>query len=127
MDMAGAGDVARAASAGANGAQRLLHRGQYCRVLSHAEIVVRAPHGDLGADSMIIGPRKAAAAPLEIGKDTVPPFGAQRIEPLFKEALVIHVKEALVIHDHCATGPAGTLRSLTANSKTRRDRPSVGR
>jgi len=65
-------------------------------VLPHAEIVVRAPHGDLGADPMIIGSRKAAAAPLEIGKDPIPPFGAQRIEPLFKESLVIH--------DHCTRG-----------------------
>jgi hypothetical protein len=37
-------------------------------VLAHAEIVVRAPDGDLGADPVIKGARKAAAASLEIGK-----------------------------------------------------------
>jgi len=47
-------------------------------VLTHAEIVVRAPYGDLGADAVIEGARKAAAAPLEIGKDAIPPLGAQR-------------------------------------------------
>jgi hypothetical protein len=46
--------------------------------------------GDLGADPVIEGARKAAAAPFEIGEDTISPFGAQRIQPLLEEALVIH-------------------------------------
>ena len=90
MHMAVAGDVARAAGAGADRPQGLLHRRQHRRVLPHAEIVVRAPDGDLGADAVIEGARKAAAAPLEIGKDAISPLGAQRIEALFEEALVIH-------------------------------------
>src|SRR5882762_7633517 len=90
MHMAVAGDVARAAGPRADGAQRLLHRGKHRRMLAHAEIVVRAPDGDLGADAVIEGARKAAAAPLEIGKDAIPPLGAQRTEALVEEALVIH-------------------------------------
>jgi hypothetical protein len=51
-------------------------------VLAHAEIVVRAPHRDLGADAVVEGARKAPAAPLEIGKDAIPPLGVQRVEAL---------------------------------------------
>jgi|SRR6516165_5026690 len=88
--MAVAGDIARAAGAGADRPQCLCHRREHRRMLPHAEIVVRAPHGDLGADAVIEGARKPAAAPLEIGEDTVPPFGAQRREPLLEESFVIH-------------------------------------
>ena len=42
----GAGDVARAARAGADGVDRLVHGGEHGRVLAHAEIVVGAPDGD---------------------------------------------------------------------------------
>ena len=43
----GAGDVARAAGAGADGVDRLVHGGDDGRMLAHAEIVVGAPDGDL--------------------------------------------------------------------------------
>ena len=65
-------------------------------MLAHAEIVVRAPHRHLGADAVVKGARKAAAAPLEIGEGAVPPLGAQRIEALFEDALVIHPGPLLV-------------------------------
>jgi hypothetical protein len=90
MYMAVPRDVACAAGAGANRPQRLFHRRQHRRVLPHAEIVVRAPHRDLGADAVVEGARKAAAAPLEIGKDAITPLGVQRVEALSEEALVIH-------------------------------------
>src|SRR5258708_8075 len=90
MEMAVARDVAGPAGAGADRAQRLFHRREDRGVLTHAEIVVRAPDGDLGADAVIEGARKAAAAPLEIGKDAIPPLGAQRTETLSEKALVIH-------------------------------------
>jgi len=60
-------------------------------MLAHAEIIVRAPDGDLGADAVVEGAREAAAAPLEIGEDAVAPLGAQRVEALTEEPLVIHV------------------------------------
>ena len=41
-----AGDVARAAGAGADRIDRLVHGGEHRRVLAHAEIVVGAPDGD---------------------------------------------------------------------------------
>ena len=94
MEMAVAGDVAGAAGAGAERRDRLRHRREHGRMLAHAEIVVRAPDRDLGADAVVEGARKAAAAPLEIGEDPVAPLGAQRIEALFEEAFVVHVAAA---------------------------------
>jgi len=73
MHMAVARDVARPAGPGADRSQRLLDRRQYRRVLAHAALAVRAPPRDLGGDAMAVGARKPAAAPLEIGKYTVPP------------------------------------------------------
>jgi hypothetical protein len=55
------------------------------RALPHAEIVVRAPDGDFGTDAVIEGPRKAAATPLEIGKEAIASFAPQLTElPLAK-------------------------------------------
>src|ERR1700730_7874013 len=102
MKMTVAGDVAGSAGACTYCPQGLFHRCQDGGMLPHAEIVVRAPHGDLGADAVIKGAREAAAAPLEIGKDPVAPFGAQRVEALTEEALVIHGGLLPAV-----TGPAG--------------------
>src|SRR4029077_19757406 len=96
MHMAVARDVAGAAGAGADRLQCLLHRRQYRRVLAHAEIIVRAPHRDLGADAVIIGARKAAAAPFEIGEYAISPLGVQRVQTPSEEALVIHDGPPLV-------------------------------
>ena len=79
MHVAVTRDVAGSARTGTHRPQRLVHRHQHRRVLAHAEIVVRAPDGDLGADPVIKGARKTAAAPLEIGKDAVAPLSAQRV------------------------------------------------
>src|SRR5262249_40117849 len=92
VQVIGAGDVAGATGTRTHRLQCLLHCREHRWVLAHAEIVVRTPDGDLGTDPVIKGPRKAAAAPLEIGKDAVAPLGAQRIETLFKEAFVIHYR-----------------------------------
>jgi len=59
-------------------------------MLAHAKIVVRAPDRDLGADPMIKGARKAAAAPLEVGKDALAILCMQLNEALFEEAFVVH-------------------------------------
>src|SRR5216684_6147434 len=96
MEVAVARDVARSAGAGADRPQRLRHRRQHRRMLPHAEIIVRAPDRDLGADAVIEGARKAAAAPFEIGKDAIPPLGAHCVETLSEKALVIHAGPLLV-------------------------------
>ena len=79
------------AGAGADRAQRLLHCCQDRRVLPHAEIVVRAPHRDLGADAVVEGARKAAAAPFEIGEDPVAALGVERVDARPEEAVEIHI------------------------------------
>ena len=89
-----AGDVAGAAGAGAERLDRLNHRAEHRRVLAHPEVVVGAPHRDLGADAVIEGARKPAATPLEIGKDPVSSLGAERIEALSEKAFVVHVAAA---------------------------------
>src|SRR5579862_4420205 len=86
MIMRRAGDVARAAGAGADLMQRLQHR----RVLAHAEIVVRAPDRDLGAGAVVIGVGEAAGMALQLREFAVAPFGLDRVDTLREKTLVIH-------------------------------------
>src|ERR1700730_12949636 len=94
MHMAVAGDVAGSAGARTHCPQHPFPRREHRRVLTHAEVVVRAPHRHLCADAVIEGARKAAAAPFEIGEDPVSPLGTKRTEALSEEALVIHASPA---------------------------------
>ena len=89
----GARDIARAAGADAELAGRLLHRGDHFGMLAHAEIVVRAPDGDL---ARIVGrvaktPRETARNALEIGKHAVALLLPQRIDRVFEYAAIVHV------------------------------------
>ena len=86
VEMAGAGNIAGAAGAGARWLQRFRHGREHCRVLAHAEIIVGAPHGRFGADAMIVGARKAAAPPLSIGEDAIAPLAMQRFEAFGEKA-----------------------------------------
>jgi hypothetical protein len=88
----GAGDIARAASAGAAIVQRLFHRRQNLGVLAHSEIVVRAPDGDgaLAIRAMAAGMGKIAGTALKIGKDAVAALRPQLVNLLGKESVVIH-------------------------------------
>ncbi|SRR5260370_134998 len=90
MRVAGARDVAGAARAGPGALQLHGHCRQHLGVLAHAEVVVRAPHGDLGADAVVEGARKAAAAPFEIGEDPVASLGMERIEARLEEIVEVH-------------------------------------
>jgi hypothetical protein len=74
MRVAGPGYVAGAPCPGPRTLKLLGHRRQHLRVLAHAEIVVRAPHGDFRADAVIVSAREMAAAALQIGKDAVAPL-----------------------------------------------------
>src|SRR6266446_1408995 len=87
-------DVAGSAGPRTHFPQRLFHRRQHRRMLPHAKVIVGAPDGDLGPDPMIEGARKATATPLEIGKDAVAPFRAQRVEALTEEGFVVHRRHA---------------------------------
>jgi hypothetical protein len=63
----------------------------------------------LGADAVVIGAWKTAAAPLEIGEGAVPPLGAQRIEPLF-EGFVMHCRCGRQWTRLCGAGTKGIAR-----------------
>ena len=99
--MGGAGDVARAAGAGADRLDRLMHGGAHGRVLAHAEIVVGAPYrhvaGALAGE--LIGGRVSAAAALQLGKDPVAAFLVQRLEALTKIRVVVHHSQPALLGD----------------------------
>ena len=59
VEVGGAGDVARAARAGAGGVDRLVHGGEHLRVLAHAEIVVGAPDRDRRCRLLACGARRS--------------------------------------------------------------------
>jgi len=109
MEMVVARDVAGPAGARTHRPERFLHRGEDRWMLAHAEIIIRAPDGDLGTDPVIKGARKLAAAPLEVGEHAVPPFGAQRLQALSEEGFVIHCQHGHP-DDRILTYPRGSAR-----------------
>ena len=64
------GDVARAVGAGPIAVDRLVHGREHLGMLTHAEMVVRAPDGDVRSEAFAVAPRsrKVAAAALQFGK-----------------------------------------------------------
>ncbi len=91
--MVGAGDVARAARAGAHAGCGLDHGADHLRVLGHAEVVVRAPDHDValalrGVPDRV---RKTACDALEIGENPVAALVPQFAQGRREITLVIHV------------------------------------
>ena len=84
-------------------------------MLAHAEVVDRAPDGDLGADPVIEGARKMAAPPLGVGEDAVALLGAQPLQALSEEAFVIHRNCAPSISG-AATGVQSEFRNATRSA-----------
>jgi hypothetical protein len=93
MFMIGTRDIARAARTGAATIQRFMHGAQHIRVLTHAEIIIRAPNSHFTAHALIMpsGARKLSTTPLEIGEDPVPAFTAKAIKLTLEKFFVIHV------------------------------------
>ena len=113
----GAGDVAGAAGAGAVLVDRGVHRREHLRVLAHAEVVVRAPDGDVGgavADEAA-GAREVAAAAGELGEDAVVALLAEGVELAAEQGVVVH-RAVLRLH---RSGRAGTAAGA---GQHRRDR-----
>ena len=72
--VAGTGDIARAAGAGTDGIDRLVHGGDDGRVLTHAEVVVGAPDRNgtrLPLALEVLGGGVRPAATLQVGEDAV--------------------------------------------------------
>src|ERR1700730_8072832 len=91
--VAGAGDVARAAGAGTDGIDRLVHGGDHGRVLPHAEVVVGAPDGDgtrLPVALEVLGGGERTSVTLQVGKDAVPAFLADGFQRVPELACILH-------------------------------------
>ena len=86
-------NVARSARASTYIMQRVLHRSDHLRMLSHAEIIVRTPHRDILGSIMPgktprIGIRPFIAQ--DIYKNAIAPFGVKPVNRFFENSIVIH-------------------------------------
>ena len=59
-----------------------MHRCEHCGMLTHAEIIVRTPHGHLtGAARMVmLRAVEGTRLTLQIGKHAIPPFAVKAVE-----------------------------------------------
>ena len=115
----GAGDVAGAAGAGAAAVDRIVHRRDDLRVLAHAEVVVRAPDGDVaGALADVAGgAREGAVGARELGEDAVVALLAERVELLAEQGVVVHALPLL---------PPAARRPCRRRAATGRDPHRIG-
>src|SRR5215831_15637747 len=88
----GSSDIAGAAGTGAQARRRRHHCTDHLRVLSHAEIVVRAPDHDLAPAGwrMPDGMRETAGDALEVREDSIALLFLQPAQRCSKERVVIH-------------------------------------
>src|SRR3546814_14860058 len=89
-----AADVARAARTRADVVQRLFHRLDDLGMLTHREIVVRAPDGDrlrpiMAREAARV--RKSTAITQDIDEDAVAPLFVQPVARACEDVVVIHV------------------------------------
>src|ERR1700716_3758691 len=91
----GAGDVAGAASAGADPGGGFDHGADHFGMLAHPEIVVGAPDHDVARPlrGMPHRMRETACDPLEIGENPVAPLVMQAVEGGTEELAVIQRKD----------------------------------
>ena len=92
MVMIGAADIAGATGAGAAAIERAVHGSEHIGMLAHAEIIVRAPDGDVArAVRAVKGrARELADLTLEIGEDAVAALLAKSVQLLPEKRLVVH-------------------------------------
>ena len=92
MVVVGPADVARAARPRAALVERRMHRIEHDGGLAHAEIVVRAPDGDIldRAVDVTLGLGEGPALPLEVGEYAIGPFAAQGVELVLEQCVVVH-------------------------------------
>ena len=92
MIMVGTGNIARATGAGAHFVQGLMHGGQNFFVLSHAQIIIRAPDGNVLLSAIMISGRlgKFTGLTLQLGEDAIAPFTTKVRQSMGKQFIVIH-------------------------------------
>ena len=91
--MVGAADVARAPRPCAAAVERFVHRAEHIGMLAHAEIVVRAPDGDLAyfpGIGVAARARKRALLAFDVGEHAVIAGFAQAVELLGEKGFVVH-------------------------------------
>ena len=92
MQVVGAGDVARAAGAGALRRHRVTHGLEHQGVAAHAEVVIAAPDHDLARGAHrrpVQGQRIAAGQPLQVGEHAIAALAAQPAQRVAEEPLVV--------------------------------------
>jgi hypothetical protein len=88
--MAGPGNAPRAAGAGSDPIERLMHGFEHRRMLAHAKVIVGTPDGHPILQAMIKRVRKVTGAPLEVGKDPISVFPSYELDTRLKELIEIH-------------------------------------
>src|SRR5260370_16141972 len=90
----GAGNIASAAGTGTATVERLMHRRKHCGMLTHAEIVVRTPHGHFTGPARIVMPGawKGTCLSLQICKYAIPPFAMKAVNLLAEIGFIVHDK-----------------------------------
>jgi hypothetical protein len=89
----GAGDVAGTAGADAEPSGGLLHGGDDLLILAHAQIVVRAPDGNLTRIVGLVavdGAGELAGDALQIGKHPVASLLPESVDGVFENSAIIH-------------------------------------
>src|SRR6476646_6300811 len=93
MLVIGPRNIARAPRARAAAVERFVHRGEHLWMLAHAEIIIRAPHGNV-LNVAILGPAlgmgKLTGLALEFGEDAVVARLAKTVELFGEYSLIIH-------------------------------------
>ncbi len=86
-----AGDIARAAGAGADRVDCRVHGGENGLVLAHAQIIVRTPHFDpaLGVTALRERMRKLSAFALQIGEMPITALLAKRLDRLGQHVVAV--------------------------------------
>jgi hypothetical protein len=69
--------------------ERVVRRFENSRMLPHPKVIVRAPDSHLGPEQVMIGQRKCAGSPLEVGEVPVTPFPAKCLKPAVEECVTI--------------------------------------
>ena len=79
-----------------------MHRRQHLRVLTHAQIIVRAPDGDLARTVVTGGGRKFALVPFQLGKVAIVALGLERGQFGGEKVFEVHMISALSrFFDNC--------------------------
>ena len=90
-------NIACAAGASSTSLSRFRHRSHYVRVMTHSEVVVGAPYGDLtlALGTVVVGLGERAAAPFHLREDAVVALFLQLVELIGKQRVKIHPPSSL--------------------------------